>query len=135
MIGSIRRYFKFRKYPNFWDFIRGHPTESLEDLAREATDCTLIRQYNPYADTYVNKGEPFEQIVNDIYEHFSSEIWIICLRAASPNAVDGLPIGIKNIARLPLSDEVHNDKTMREFLVRNAFQTAAQDILKEIKER
>lgn len=137
MFNAIRRHVKYSTYANFWDFLRdgqNFSTDSLEKLAEEGTDTSLIRPWNFSGERFFTTSKPsgqvLEETVHELYNHFSSDIWSACLGAGGYDADRG-PWGLSCLARLPLSDQVYNQKTLEEFLVRNGLKRAAKDVLKE----
>ena len=137
MFNYIRRHLKYSSYANFWDFVRDSKNFSVDDLQRlvkEATDTSLIRPWDPFGDEYFINGKPsgqvLEETVHELYSHFSSEIWSACLGAGGYDAERG-PWGLAWIAKSDLSNQVYDQKTLEEFLVRNALKRAAKDVLEE----
>lgn len=130
MIEKARLYLKFGKHANFWDWVRAsYSRKELGRLVEGATDCSLIRPWNPFSDTFIGKpGESLETLIHDLYAYFGREIWSACLGAGHYDPYKG-PLGITCIASLDLSDQVHDNKTFEEFLVRNALKHAARQIL------
>jgi hypothetical protein len=141
MLNSIRRYLRYSRYANFWDFVRDSKNFSNDDLnkiAKDATETNLIRPWNPFSDSYYINGKPsgqvLEETIHDLYNHFGSEIWSACLGAGGYDPERG-PWGLSCIAKLKLSNQVYNQKTFEEFLVRNALKRAARDVLEERKQQ
>lgn len=141
MFKAIRRYFKLKSYANFWDYLRdsnNFSTEDLQHIIESVTDCSLIRPWNPLGDRYFIDGRPsgqvLEETIHELYKHFGSEIWSACLGAGGYDVQHG-PYGLSCLAKLSLSNQVHDPKTLEEFLVRNALQRAAQDVLEERQEK
>jgi hypothetical protein len=137
MIKAIRRYFKLKRYANFWDYLRdsnNFSTEDLQDLVASVTDCSLIRPWNPFGDRYFIDGKPsgqaLEEAISELYKHFSGDIWQACLGAGGYDVENGLT-GLSCLATLNLSSQVYSQKTLEEFLVRNALKRAARDVIKE----
>ena len=137
MFSLMRRHLKYGLYANFWDFVRDRKNFSDDDLygiAKEATETSLIRPWNPFADSYYINGQPsgqaLEEFIHDLYSRFGSEIWSACLGAAGYDPDRG-PWGLSCIAKLELSNQVYDQKTLEEFLVRNALKRVARDVLEE----
>ena len=137
MLKTIRRYFKLKSYANFWDYLRdsnNFSTEDLQNIVDSVTNCSLIRPWNPFGDRYFIDGKPsgqaLEVTIHELYKHFSREIWDACLGAGGFDVEKG-PCGLSCLAKLDLSNQVHNQKTLEEFLVRNALKRAARDVLEE----
>ncbi len=141
MFKTLLHYFRLKRYANFWDYVRDHENfsdDDLQNLVASATDCSLIRPWNPMADQYYIDGKPsvqaLEDTVRELYKRFSTEIWSACLGAGGYNADRG-PWGLGCLSNLDLSNQVYDQKTLQEFLVRNALKQAAKDILEERRVR
>jgi hypothetical protein len=137
MIKALSRYLKLKSYANFWDYVRDRENFSdseLQDLIASATDCSLIRPWDPMADRYYINGKPsgkaLEDTVKELYKRFSSDIWSGCLGAGGYSAEKG-PWGLLCLSSLDLSNQVYDQKTLEEFLLRNALKRAARDVLEE----
>lgn len=51
MIEALYRWISFRRNSNFWTWVRNtHSHDELVELAKEATDCSLIDPYQPFGD-------------------------------------------------------------------------------------
>jgi hypothetical protein len=134
---TLSRHLRMKRYANFWDYVRDRENFSdkdLRELAASATDCSLIRPWNPMADQYyVNEkpsGQVLDETVRDLYKTFSSEIWSACFGAGGYSAERG-PWGLRCLSGLALSDQVYDQKTLEEFLLRNALKRAAKEVLEE----
>lgn len=137
MFKALSRRLRLKSYANFWDYVRDRENfcnKDLQDLVTSATDCSLIRPWNPMADQYYVDGKPSGQVLEDtvreLYRRFSSEIWSACLGAGGYSAEEG-PWGLRCLSDLDLSNQVYDQKTLEEFLVRNALKRAAKDVLDE----
>lgn len=79
-------------------------------------------------------GKPSDQAIEDtvreLYRRFGMEIWSACLGAGGYNPHRG-PWGLHCLSNLDLSNQVYDQKTLEEFLVRNALKKAAKDVLRE----
>jgi hypothetical protein len=140
MIDSLRWWLSFQRNPNFWDWVEDtYSVEELRRLVSEATDCTLIRPYNPFGDRYYSRtGKPegvaLTETVRRLYKRYRGDIWRTCLGAGGQSAPSG-PLGLKSLAQLDRCEEVCDQDVFEEFLVRNALRHAAEQVLERIEAR
>jgi len=137
MIEALYRWISFRKNSNFWTWVRNtHSDDELVELAREATNSSLIDPYQPFGDETIAqhtwRHDDLRKNVVALMRRYGDEIWSCCLGAGGYDADKG-NIGVKCLVRLDLALQVHNQSTFEEFLVRNALKVAAQRIISEQK--
>lgn len=139
MFTSLQWWFSFRRNPHFWDWMKEQYTvEELQALVKEATDCSLLRPYNPMDEVFLtsNNGKSREANITEtshrLFNRYQDDIWSICLGAGGYDADNGLT-GLACLAKLTLSFQVYQQKTFEEFLVRNALKHTAKQILEQIE--
>lgn len=131
MIDSIKWFFSLRRNVNFWDWVRDtYSFEDLKLLEKEATDCSLIRPYNPLAEVYVGRKDLMRKTTKRLMRRYGDEILDCCLGAGGYNADLGIT-GLKCLSNLELSSQVYNIDSLEEFLVRNALKRVAQSELEK----
>jgi hypothetical protein len=135
MLDALNCWVSFRRNANFWDWVRDtYSDQELEGLTKEATDCSLIRPYNPFGDETMNTfgvGEDLMRTtVKRLIKRYGDEIWSCCLGAGGYDPDEGT-LGLKCLSKLNLAFQVYNQATFEEFLVRNALKRAAQQMIEE----
>jgi hypothetical protein len=140
MIESLHWWLSLHRNSNFWAWMEDtYSVEELRRLISEATDCSLIRRYDPLADQYYSrKGKPEQVVLTEtvrrLYRRYHADIWSICLDAGGHFAESG-PFGLESLARLDRCREVYDQEVFEEFLVRNALKYAARQVLERIEAR
>lgn len=135
MLDELNWWRSFRRNVNFWDWVRDtYSDNELKRLSEEATDCSLIRPYNPFGDATMDQfavGEGIQRkTVQRLMKRYGDEIWTTCLGAGGYDPEKG-PLGLKCLSKLELSFQVYNQATFEEFLVRNALKRAAEQLIEE----
>ncbi len=137
MIEALHRWLSFRKSPNFWSWVRNnHSHNELVEIARDATDCSLIDPYQPFGDETMAQHtwriDDLRKNVAVLMRRYGDEIWNCCMGAGGYDAEKG-NTGVQCLAKLDLAFQVYDQSTFEEFLVRNALKTAALKIVSEEK--
>lgn len=139
MLEFLARWISFRRNVNFWDWVRNSYSENeLRRLVDEATDCSLIEIFNPFDNATMNLSkfgwESRRNTVKALMNRYGTEIWHCCLGAGGYDPDEGR-VGIRCLSKLDLACQVHDQKSLEEFLVRNALKRAAQQIIEERSEK
>lgn len=140
MLDLLSWWLSLRRNSNFWAWIEDtYSVEELRRLTSEATDCSLIRPYDPFTDQYYSSNGQPEQVVltetvRRLYKRYHADIWGICLDAGGHSAESG-PFGLKSLATLDRCEEVHDQEVFEEFMVRNALKHAAKQVLERVEAR
>ena len=125
MIESIRWFLSLRRNVNFCDWVRDtYSFDELKQLAIEATDCSLCRPYNPFADSFKGQKDLTRKTTKRLMKRYGNEILNCCLGAGGYDVDLGF-VGLKCLSNLDLATEVYNINSLEEFLVRNAIKRVA----------
>ncbi len=135
MSDALRWWLSLKRNANFWDWLQDtYSVEDLRQLAADATDCSLIRPWNPLTepsnDPYSAREVSTRKTARRLMARYGRDIWSICLDAGGYNA-DGGATGLACMAHLDLAFQVHDPDTFTEFMVRHALKRGAHQILTE----
>jgi len=133
VVWRLQWWLSFRRNATFWAWVRDTYSDAdLRGLITEATDCDLIRLWNPWADP---DNDPFSSIEVDrrklpqaLMKRYGEDIWNICIVAGGWSPAESVT-GIHCLARLDLASQVYSPDTFNEFMVRNALRRAANQVL------
>ncbi len=133
MLDDLRWSLSLRRNVNFWDWLQDTYTiDTLRQLVAEATDCSLIRPWNPLAEPSNDPHSAHEvslrKTARRLMDRYGDEIWSICLGAGGYNP-DGGPTGLACLSNLNLAFQVYDPDTFTEFMVRHAIKRGAQQVL------
>lgn len=125
MIDSIKWFLSLRRNINFWDWVRDtYSFEDLKLLEKEATDCSLIRPYNPFAEVFVGRKNSMRKTTKRLMKRYGDEIIDCCLGAGGYDIDKGI-VGLNCLSNLDLASQIYNIASLEEFLVRNALKRVA----------
>lgn len=132
MLDTLNWWRSFRRNASFWDWVRDTYSDGeLEHLSKEATDCSLITEFNPLGDGSIGQFSAGEDIrrklVKKLLKRYGSEIWSCCLGSGGYDP-DAGHVGLACLSKLDLAFQVHDQATFEEFLVRNALKRVSQQL-------